>query len=86
MQNPVFVDEYRKVRRGILENSVAKLQGLSHAAIDALERNLSCQNPAVEIRAAAIILDQTLKGIELLDLAPRIEMLETLIQRQKAHE
>jgi hypothetical protein len=43
-----------------------------------LERNLNCENPAAEIRAAQIILEQSLKGLEILDIESRLETLELL--------
>jgi hypothetical protein len=76
MQDEVFLKEYRKVRRGILENTVAKLQSSTYQAIEALERNLSCENPSVEIRCAQIILEQSMKGLEALEIENRLEELE----------
>lgn len=79
MQDDTFLREYRKVRRGILENTVAKLQSVTHQAIETLERNLHCENPSVEIRCAQIILEQSIKGMEALELENRIEQLEDTI-------
>jgi len=76
MQNENFLKHYRKARRGILENTVAKLQSITFAAIDTLERNLNCENPSVEVRSAAIILEQSIKGLEILDVENRVEWLE----------
>lgn len=86
MQDPYFLREYRRARRGIIENTVAKLQSLTFAAIDTLERNLSCENPAVEIRSASIVLDQSIKGLELLDVDARLVMLETIIKENEAND
>ena len=76
MQDETFLRQYRKARRGILENTVAKLQSIAFAAIDTLERNLNCENPSVEVRSAAIVLEQSLKGLEILDVESRLEILE----------
>ena len=84
MQDENFLSEYRKVRRGILENTIAKLQSVTHQAIETLERNLNCENPATEIRAAQIILEQSLKGLEILDVENRFEMLEILLNKMEA--
>lgn len=84
MQDENFLSEYRKVRRGILENTIAKLQSVTHQAIETLERNLNCENPATEIRAAQIILEQSLKGLEILDVENRVEMLEILLNKMEA--
>ncbi len=79
MQNENFLAEYRKARRGILENTIAKLQSIVFLAIDTLERNLNCENPGVEIRCAAIILEQSLKGMEILEIENRLEYLEATV-------
>lgn len=79
MQDENFLREYRKVRRGILENTVAKLQSVTHQAIETLERNLHCENPSVEIRCAQIILEQSIKGLESLEVENRIKQLEATI-------
>lgn len=76
MKQPVFVRAYRKSRFEVLEGVVARLQGLTIAAVDTLERNLGCENPAVEVRTASIILDQSVKGVEALELEYRITALE----------
>ena len=81
MQEESFLREYRKARRRILEATTAKLQSITFAAIETLERNLRCGNPAVETRTASVILEQSLKGLELLDIAQRLECLEDLVDR-----
>lgn len=86
MQNEAFLREYRKVRRGILENTVARLQSSTYQAIETLERNLTCENSAAEIRAAQIILEQSIRGLELLDIEGRVEMLEELLTKEEDHK
>ncbi|MBK8465318.1 MAG: hypothetical protein IPL32_05760 [Chloracidobacterium sp.] len=83
MQDQRFLAQYRTARRGILENTIAKLQSIVFAAIETLERNLNCENPAVEIRCAAIILEQSIKGVEMLEIEGRLEMLESLVAYKK---
>lgn len=80
MKDENFLTQYRRARRGILENTVAKLQSVTYQAIETLERNLNCENPAAEIRSAQIILEQSIKGLEMLDVENRIEMLEELVK------
>ena len=84
MQNENFLRHYRTTRRGILENTVAKLQSVTYQAIETLERNLTCKNPGAEIRSAQIILEQSLKGLETLDIENRLGMLETLIIKMES--
>lgn len=80
MQDQNFLKQYRRARRGILENTVAKLQSVTYQAIETLERNLTCENPGSEIRSAQIILEQSIKGLEILDVEKRLEMLEVLVK------
>ncbi|MGI8495146.1 MAG: phBC6A51 family helix-turn-helix protein [Pyrinomonadaceae bacterium] len=79
MREENFLRLYRMTRRGILENTVAKLQSVAYQAIDTLERNLTCENPGAEIRFAQIILEQSIKGLETLDVENRLELLETVV-------
>ncbi|HMO82321.1 MAG TPA: hypothetical protein PKD24_16200 [Pyrinomonadaceae bacterium] len=80
MKEDAFLREYRRARRGMLENTVARLQSITASAIDTLERNLYCENPSVETRTATVILEQAIKGIEVLDLEKRLETLEAVIE------
>jgi hypothetical protein len=86
MKEAPFLNEYRRAREGILENTVAKLQSLTYEAIDTLERNLHCENPSVEIRCATIILEQAIKGMEMLNLKARVEELEESLRREGSEE
>ncbi len=86
MQDEKFLRQYRKARRGILENTVAKLQSVTYQAIETLERNLTCESPAVEIRSAQIILEQSIKGLETLDVESRLEVLEHVIKAKEKDE
>jgi molybdenum-dependent DNA-binding transcriptional regulator ModE len=86
MKDENFISQYRKMRRGILENTVAKLQSITYQAIETLERNLTCENPSVEIRCAQIILEQSLKGLEMLDIENRLEMLEHLVKHEEEND
>src|SRR5689334_10310530 len=63
-----FQKEYRKARRVLVESSIGQIQGATAEAVETLRKNLNCANPAVEVRAAQIILDTAYKGVELLDV------------------
>ena len=78
-----FQTAYRAARRQIVERAVSELQAACGEAVETLKRNLHCENPAVEIRAAQIILEQAIKGVELVDLQERVEHLESLIETQE---
>jgi len=82
-RSPEFAAAYRAARRQVVERAVAELQAASGEAVETLKRNLHCENPAGEIRAAQIILEQAIKGVELVDLQERVEHLESLIETQE---
>lgn len=76
LKEPGFVSQYRDARRQAVEYAISKLQKTTGDAVETLERNLHCENPAVEVRTAQIILENAMKGIELTDLIERLERLE----------
>lgn len=82
MQDVEFIAAYRAARRQSVEQATARLQRMMNDAVDALERNLSCENPAVEIRAAQLVIEQGIRGVELMDLQERVERLEALLAEQ----
>jgi hypothetical protein len=91
LRKPAFLRVYRRVRRGILEAAIGRLQKAADRAVDALERNLTCDHPPSEIRAATAILEHAGRGLELLDLRERLEELERLLtdknpKEQSEHE
>lgn len=86
MQNETFLREYRRARRSILENTVARLQSSTHQAIETLERNLNCENAAAENRAAQIILEQSIRGLEMLDVENRVEVLEAMLANEERNK
>lgn len=73
---PAFQSEYRAARRQIVEAAITRLQQLTTGAVLALNRNLSCGNPSVEVRASQIILEQSLQAVELGEVPQRVEDLE----------
>ena len=77
-----FVSDYRNARRQVVENSITQLQQASGEAVEALRRNLSCSNPQAEIRSAQIILDNALKGVELVDILERLEQIENAVEAE----
>jgi hypothetical protein len=74
-----FLNRYRDARRGLLENTVSRLQAIANSAVDALERNLTCKNPSVEVRSAAVILEHAIRGLEAMDIDVRLKELEAII-------
>jgi hypothetical protein len=75
-----FQKEYRSARRAVFEQNIVRLQSLHAGAVDTLERNLNCENPSVEVRAAQIIIEGNRKDFETLDILERLETLENAYQ------
>ena len=75
-------DEFRKAylngRRRLISQSTAHLQQLTAAALDALERVLSDEDasPTGRISAARLALQYAYRGVEVEDLARKVDQLE----------
>jgi DNA-binding MurR/RpiR family transcriptional regulator len=76
LREPSFAAAYRKARRDVVEQAVGRLQQAAGEAVDALKGNLTAANPAAVNSAARAILEHAIKGVELVDLAERVEALE----------
>jgi len=77
-----FLLFYREQRSRFLEGAVAGLQSAVADAVEALARNLSCGDFAVEVRAAQAIIDRALKAEETYNAIARIEALEEAERRR----
>ncbi len=76
LEDAEFQKEFRAARRVVFEQNIVRLQSLHAGAVDTLERNLNCENPSVEVRAAQIIIEGNRKDFETLDILERLEKLE----------
>lgn len=83
LQLPQFAAAYRAARRQVVERAISELQSACGEAVETLRRNLHCEHPASEIRAAQVILEQAIKGVELVDLQERVEKLELMLETQE---
>ncbi len=82
LKDKEFLAEYRSARRATVENAITQIQNATSEAVETLQRNLRCENPAAEIRAAQIILDNALKGVELVDILERLEQIENAVEAE----
>ncbi len=64
LEEKEFSDEYAAARRQIVESAVSGLQQAANEAVETLRRNLACDNPQAEIRAAQLILDNVFGNSE----------------------
>ena len=78
-----FVAKFREARNAILQTTVARLQSLAGEAVETLKKNLSCGNPGAENRAAVAILQLTVKGVETLDIAEKLEIVQLMLKREE---
>ena len=84
LREPDFQREYRAARRSLVESAIASLQQAGIEAVEALQRGLKCGNSAVEIRAAQMILEHGMRGLEVMDLTDRVEELESLLAEMQS--
>lgn len=82
LEDAEFQKEFRAARRVVFEQNIVRLQSLHAGAVDTLERNLNCENPSVEVRAAQIIIEGNRKDFETLDILERLETLENEHSKQ----
>ncbi len=64
LEEKEFSDEYAAARRQVVESAVTGLQNAANEAVETLRRNLNCDNPQAEIRAAQLILDNVFGNSE----------------------
>jgi hypothetical protein len=76
-----FQTEFRAARRVVFEQNIIRLQSLHGNAVDTLERNLTCENPSVEVRAAQIVIEGSRKDFETFDILERLETLENAVEK-----
>lgn len=69
-------------RLKVLSGATSQLCDATADAVATLQRNLTCGNPQAEIRAAQMVLELAYRGVEVEELAARIEELETLFKEQ----
>jgi hypothetical protein len=76
LNEPKFRAAYLAARQQSVESAISWLQSASAGAVGVLIKNLRCCRPRDEIRAAQLILEFSLRSIELDDLVERVEALE----------
>ncbi len=82
LEDADFKQEYKAARRRVFEQNIFKLQSLHDEAVETLQKNLHCENPSVEVRAAQIVIESNRKDFETFDILERLEQLENEHQKQ----
>jgi hypothetical protein len=82
---PQFVAEYRSARRQLVERAVATMQQSASTAAEALTAVLKDEKAkhCDVIRAAKVIIEAALKGVELLDIETRVEAVEQAVKQRR---
>ena len=80
-----FQDAYTQARSELVQRSLSSLQTASLEALDALKRNVACGLPAIEVRAASALLDQSLRATELVGIEARLDALECAVKSRREH-
>jgi hypothetical protein len=73
---PDFAAAFRDARRQVVEQAIAHLQQLTGKATDALDAALGSAGVSDQIRAATLILNHAIKGIDTADVLARLEEME----------
>ncbi len=76
LRDSEFKTAYREARRQTVETAIAQMQNSASEAVDRLKELQYCENPAVAARCAQIIFENSIKGMETLDILERIERIE----------
>lgn len=77
-KDPIFMDEFRKLKKEMIETTTAKLQLASNTAVQSLfEVSQSSKSDLARVQASKTILEFAYKGYELEDLAERLRRLES---------
>jgi len=80
---PTFKEQYRLARREVVSQAVGQLQAACSGAVVALtdiSTDVNCPASA-RVSAARTVLEMALKGVELEDLAVRVEELEQQVSK-----
>jgi len=76
LEDPAFRRQVAAARAAVLEQAIGRLVDATTEAADSLRSLLTAESESVRLAAAKSILDQGFRGVELLDLAERVEQLE----------
>lgn len=82
LQEDGFRQRYRKARREAVSSAIARLQQAAASAVATLEETMKdAEAPfSARVTAARVILDMSLRAVELEDLEARISELEARIE------
>lgn len=84
LKDPVFNQEYRRMKQAYLRNVTTKLQYYSDTAINALVEITENRNasPYARVQSARTLLEFAFKGYEVEEIERRMEELENEIRKE----
>ena len=84
LQDPHFNQAFRAAKKRLVDHAVTRLQKASEDAVKTLRDIMTDvgKPPSVRVTAARIILEMSVKAVEIDDLTTRIENLELQVQRR----
>lgn len=71
-----FQRHYQTARREAVKQATAGLQHLTSKAVETLETLLTSSKPTVQLGAARLVLEMSIKAVELEDVLQRLDRLE----------
>lgn len=84
LRQPEIMEAYQEMRRRYLDEALAALISLTRTAITTLGRNMSADSPpGVQVRAAQLVLEQSIDLNKMSRLEEQIGELKELIERRK---
>ncbi len=83
LKRPEFQAAFRAARRQVVEAAIGQLAKISAAAVEALQRNLTCGHKPTEVRAAIAVLDQAIGGAAVAELQTEIDELRAVIRERE---
>ena len=84
LKDAQFTSSYRKARQQLVEHSISRIQKASGEAIELLRTVLQDDTAPASSRVSAskIILELSIRGLEITDIIERIENLEQAVMAQ----
>ncbi len=83
LNDPVFKEEYRRIRRETMQHVTSQLQKSALMAVKTLNQVMADEEStsSSRVQASKVILENAYRGIELEDLQQRLEQLEGLLNK-----
>jgi hypothetical protein len=84
LKQPAFQDAYRAAKQVVYDDALEGLRDALSEAIGTLKSNLKALEPAIQVRAAHIILTQSIQVHKIEVLEARIQELEEALKASRA--